>query len=121
MNQSEINAYLATQGIAASSLSPDVRGALFEVLRAAGTQAIEQMTKLIGAEAARRGLDTITTESPETRAKKEQAAIEAALVAKQKADADRKRKILIGSVIGGVILLIVGVTIWLRRHKNKAT
>jgi CRISPR/Cas system CSM-associated protein Csm5 (group 7 of RAMP superfamily) len=119
MTSAELNAYLASQGIQANSLNPEVRQALFVVLQSAGKAAVEQMTKLIQAEAARRNLDTITTESAETRAKKEQAAIEAALAEKAKADAARKRRnILIG--VGGGLVVLIGGLVWFFHHKRKS-
>lgn len=100
------SAYLASYGIAENSLSDDVKDGVKEVLRAAGTKALEQLGPILQAEARKRGIQ-IGTPSTDTSAQNE--ATQAALdryAAEQEAQKKRQRMYL---AIGAVAFVLVAV------------
>lgn len=72
--------FLAQYGIAEQSLSPSVKDGINEVLRTATVAAIEQLGKIVQAEAQKRGINTGVNSSTADQA-------EAARIAKEEFDA----------------------------------
>lgn len=116
MTTIDTSSYLANYGIAESNLSDDVKDGVKEVLRAAGTKALEQLGPILQAEARKRGIQ-IGTPSTDTSAQNEatQAALDS-YVAEQEAKQKRQRMFLTVGAVAFVIVAVVATYLLTRKR-----
>lgn len=111
--------FLAQYGIAEQSLSPSVKDGINEVLRTAGVAAIEQLGKIVQAEAQKRGINPGANTDVAAQA-------EAARIAKEEFDAQqatearrKQTRILLIVATSLAVLGIVAAILMNRKRKGK--
>ncbi|GEM_PF-4321142 len=109
--------YLASYGIAEASLSDDVKDGVKEVLRAAGTKALEQLGPILQAEAKKRG---IILGTPQTDPDAQNEAVQASLdeLSQQQAKQKRQRLYMIVGAVALVLVAVVGTYLFTRKRPN---
>jgi hypothetical protein len=108
------SSYLASYGIAEASLSDEVKDGVNEVLRAAGTKALEQLGPILQSEAKKRG---IIIGTPTTDKTAENETVQASLdeLSKQQAKQQRQRVYLL---VGALVLVVAGVSVYFLTRKR---
>jgi len=117
----EFTSLYAAYGLDPASLSAERKAQLEGILRgagqAAGRAALEEATRILQQEAAKRGLNTGTTGSQE-QLEAERIALEEARRLADEAAARKRRNTIIG-VGAGILVLLVGAVIWTLRRKTR--
>lgn len=117
----EFTSLYAAYGLDPATLSPERKAQIEGILRgagqAAGRAALEEATRILQQEAAKRGLQTGTPGS-QAQQDAERAALEEARRLADEAAARRRRNTIIG-VGAGIVVLIIGAVIWTLRRKTK--